>query len=99
MRQCSGRRNLALTNTENDMNSIIRITTVSGTTGNRRVGYFKAGWTDNNVPLVGPKSRTLVFSEDTANTIVNNIRERMARGPVFTGRGQTSIVAIEAVPA
>jgi hypothetical protein len=83
---------------EEGKTALLKITTQSSLTGKTRVGYFKAGWTDNNLPLVGSKAGTLPMSPEFAERIRANVQARIEAngGAVHTGRFG-SITGIEVV--
>jgi hypothetical protein len=66
-----------------------------------RTAYFKAGWTDNNVPKTGPKAKTMVMTADFATTMAANLNRRIKNGErLWTGRSfRTEILSasVEAV--
>jgi len=82
------------------MTSFLRLTTVSYRTGKTRVGYFKAGWTDNNIPRSTSKKRTLALRTDMAETMAANLNRRIAdNGGAIHVSGSTSMIRAEVVPA
>lgn len=77
---------------------VVAITVRSRETGKLSKKYFRPGWTDNNIPLVGPKVRTLLFNPETAEQIRENLTRRIVDngGCLLTGRRwQTEIVRVD----
>jgi hypothetical protein len=91
----------ALRETTMNTHSIIKMTTHNRNTGKVSTKYFRAGWTDNNVPLTGSKAKTLVMPTEMAQKIADNVTRRIADngGAIVSGNSWKSPITILAISA
>lgn len=86
---------MTFTSPRENATHVVKIQTQNGA-GRIVTSYFKPGWSDNNLPHVGSKAKTLVMTKESAETIARNVTERIRQTPQYIGRlgNSKKIIAI-----